>query len=63
MEVWIRKCESFEDERRADREFWDRMSPDERVGIVEQLRREWWERNSGEQRLRRVARVLEPAQS
>jgi len=62
MDVWVRKCSSFEEERRADREFWQRMTPDERVAVVEELRREWWELHGdgGPQRLRRAVRVLEP---
>ena len=62
MKVWIRKCKSFEEERRADAEFWQQMTPAERVAIVEELRREWWERHGeGEQRLSRSIRVLRPA--
>jgi len=29
--IWRRKCESFEEDRRADREFWSAMSPEARV--------------------------------
>lgn len=28
-EIWIRKCSSFEEEREADRDFWQRLSPDD----------------------------------
>ncbi len=58
--VWLRKCSSFEEDNRADREFWQRMTPNERVGIVEELREEWWEQHGdGEQGLRRAVQVLE----
>jgi hypothetical protein len=58
--VWLRKCSSFEEENQADLEFWQRMTPNERVALVEQIRAEWWERNGdGEQGLRRAVRVLE----
>jgi len=63
MEIWVRKCASFEEEKRADLEFWQRMTPDRRVGVVEELRQEWWERHGGgEPRLRRAVRVLAPAE-
>jgi hypothetical protein len=60
MEVWVRRCRSFEEEARADREFWARMSGEERVEALEEMRREAWkvtgERLEG---LRRAVRVLE----
>lgn len=57
--LWVRKCSSFAEENRADLEFWQRMTPDERVATVETMRREWWEQQGdGEQGLRRVVRVL-----
>ncbi len=60
MEIWVRKCASFEEEGRADREYWRAMSPDQRVDVVEQLREEWWRRHGdGEPRLRRSVRMLE----
>ncbi len=60
MDIWVRKCSGFEDERRADREFWARMSPDERVAVVEQLRREYLElRGQPDEGLRRTVRVFD----
>jgi hypothetical protein len=60
--IWVRKFSSFDDENRADRELWQRMTPDERVAIVEQLREEWWKHHgNGEEGLRRAVRVLETA--
>lgn len=57
--LWVRKLTSFEEERRADAEFWRQMTPNERVEIVEQLRQEWWEQHgNGEPRLRRAVRVF-----
>jgi hypothetical protein len=58
--LWLRRCESFSDDREADREFWARLTPAERVSLVEQMRREW-ARISGHplERLRRTAQVLE----
>ncbi|MFW6012465.1 MAG: hypothetical protein ACOC92_02010 [bacterium] len=58
----MRKCSSFEEERRADREFWSTLPPDERVAAVEELRQEWARmRGTDEdlQGLRRSARVLQ----
>lgn len=59
MEIWLRRCSSFAEEARADREFWARMSGEERVEALEALRHEAWkvtgERLEG---LRRVVRVL-----
>lgn len=60
--IWVRKFSSFDEENRADWEFWQRMTPDERVEVVEQLRQEWWEAHgNGEEGLRRAVRVLETA--
>ena len=60
MEIWLRKCSSFAEEAGADREFWSRMTGEERVEALEELRREAWkvtgERLEG---LRRTVRVLE----
>ena len=60
MDVWIRKCSSFAEDREADRAFWALLTPDRRVALVEQLRREWAQ-ISGQpyERLRRTVRVLE----
>ena len=62
MTVWLRRCRSFAEEAEADREFWTRFSPDERVAMVEQMRREWMEKNGQrDEGLRRTARLLETA--
>lgn len=61
MTVWVRKVAGFDQEKRADREFWAQLTPDQRVAVVEDLRREWIERQHGQeaaQRLQRVVRVL-----
>lgn len=62
MALWMRKCSSFAEEARADREFWAQMTGRERVEALEDLRREAWkvtgERLEG---LRRSVRVLERA--
>lgn len=58
-EIWVRKCSSWEEEAEADREFWARMSPGERVETVESIRLDLFAmRGESEERLRRVARVL-----
>lgn len=41
MNVWFRRCTSFEEEAEADREFWLQYSPEERVALVEEIRKEW----------------------
>ena len=41
MERWVRVCRSWEEEEEADREFWLRFSPEERVGLVDTMREEW----------------------
>lgn len=41
MERWVRVCTSWEEEAEADREFWLRFSPEERVGIVDTLKEQW----------------------
>ena len=60
MDIWLRRCDSFAEERDADDEFWARFSPDERVSILEDMRREWLDRNGrADEGLRRIARVLD----
>jgi hypothetical protein len=60
MAIWVRKCSSFAEEARADREFWAQMTGGQRVEALEELRREAWkvtgERFEG---LCRAVRVLE----
>ena len=59
-DVWVRKLSSFEDDRRADREFWRAVSPDARVAAVEDLRRQWARfQGVDDEGLRRTVRVLE----
>ena len=58
-EIWVRKFTSFEEENRADLEYWQEFTPDERVEIVERLRQEWWQRHGdGVPRMEKVVRVL-----
>ncbi|HKO58463.1 MAG TPA: hypothetical protein VJ276_21540 [Thermoanaerobaculia bacterium] len=38
MEPWFRRCASFEEEAAADREYWTRFTPDERVALIEDLK-------------------------
>ena len=59
-DVWVRKCGSFEDDRRADREFWQAVPPDARVSAVEDLRKQWAKfQGADDEGLRRTVRVLE----
>jgi hypothetical protein len=62
VQVWVRKCASFEEARDADREFWSRMTPDARVAAVGELRAHWAAmQGDDDQRLRRTVRVLKRA--
>ena len=64
VDIWLRRCSSFEEEADADRDFWARFSPDDRVGVLEQMRREWLERHGRvDEGRRRVARVLQATRS
>jgi hypothetical protein len=38
--LWFRKCASFEEEAEADREYWAQFTPDEKVALIEDLKRE-----------------------
>lgn len=61
-EIWVRKCASFEEERVADREFWQQFTPSERVMILEEMRlgkAEGDERHRDAEGLRRSVRVLD----
>jgi hypothetical protein len=60
MSVWVRRPASFAEEARADREFWATLTPDQRVAVIDELRKEWLrQRGAGNEGLRRTARVLE----
>ena len=64
MDIWLRKCSSFEEEEQADREFWQQMSPDERVAAIDDLRQDWLKmKGSRDEGLRRTVRVLEQKRS
>ena len=58
--IAVRRFSSFEEEQKADREYWAAMAPDARVAVVEQLRRDWAAISGHtEERLRRVGRGLD----
>ena len=60
VQPWVRKCASFEEEREADREFWARMDPDERVRVADSLRADWLTAHGRrDEGLRRTVRVLD----
>ena len=59
-EKWFRRCSSPLEEKASDSEFWSRMSPDERVALVEELRLDYLKITGGHyERLRRVAQVIQ----
>jgi len=41
MAIWFRRCATFEEEAEADREYWRQFSADERLALVDDLRRDW----------------------
>jgi hypothetical protein len=58
--IQVRRFSSFEEEQKADTEYWAAIPPDDRVAMVEQLRRDWAIfSGQTEERLRRVVRVLD----
>lgn len=60
VDVWVRRCATFSEERDADREFWKRMTPAARISALEELRAEWRETlDDGHQGLRRTVRLLQ----
>jgi len=40
-ELWFRKCASWEEEAEADREYWAQFTADEKVALIEDLKRRW----------------------
>lgn len=56
--IWVRKGESFEEEVEANREFWERMTGQERVQVVLDMLDEAW-RVGGCKKFERVAQVVE----
>ena len=60
VDVWVRKSDSFEDDRRADRAFWRAASAEARIAAVKQLRQHWVRLQGGSHEgLRRTVRVLD----
>jgi hypothetical protein len=60
MDVWVRRCASFEEEQRADRQFWRQMTPEARIQALEELRAQWrTTAGDGHEGLRRTVRVLQ----
>jgi len=58
-DVWVRKSNSFDDDRRADREFWRAASPEARIAAVEALRQHWAKlKGISHEGLRRTVRVF-----
>ena len=58
--IVVRRFSSFEEEQKADREYWAAIPPDDRVAMVEQLRRDWAAfSGQPEERLRRTVRVFD----
>lgn len=43
MAKWFRVLTSFEEEAEADREYWLRFTPEERVALIDTMRHEWAE--------------------
>jgi hypothetical protein len=58
MKIWVRKGNSFEEEAKADREFWRQTTPIERLRALEELRLEAWGAEGSAEGLRRVARIV-----
>ena len=64
MEIWVRKCSSFEEEQEADREFWAKLTPEQRVAAVEELRMQGMgPQDECVEGLRRTVRVLDGPES
>jgi hypothetical protein len=58
MKLWVRKGRSFDEEAKADREFWRQTTATERLQALEELRLEAWGTEASAEGLRRVARVV-----
>jgi hypothetical protein len=58
MNIWVRKGRSFDEEAKADREFWRQTTAIERLKALEELRLEAWGAEGSAEGLRRVARIV-----
>lgn len=57
MEIWFRRSDSFGEDAAADADFWARVSPDQRVAILEEMRQEWLDDHGrSDEGLQRIAR-------
>ena len=60
--IWVHKAGSFREAERFDRQYYQALSPTERLAIVDRLRRmarKFVKGNNGGTRLRRVVRVVQ----
>jgi hypothetical protein len=59
-EVRVRRFNSFAEADEADRESYRQMTPDQRVALVDELRRQFaWFKGEAHERLRRTVLVAE----
>ncbi len=64
--IWIKKCNSFRASEEFDRQYYARMSPEQRLEIVQFLREIYYKFNrqyksEDRKRLRRVVKIIQPA--
>lgn len=67
--IWVHKAKSFKDADEFDRKYYLKMSSQERLDIMQQLRRMYYKFSKGQKTkyghrigLRRVVRIVEQAQ-
>jgi hypothetical protein len=64
--IWIKKFASHQKAEEADHEYYSKLSPEERLGIIQFLRETYFKmkgifRHEGRGRLRRVIKIIQQA--
>lgn len=60
MEKILRKFNSFEEQEKEEIKFWQNLSGEKKIEILENIRANYWALNNGNtQRLQRIYRIIE----
>lgn len=63
MEKVIKIFKSFKEQEKADKLYWQSISPEEKIDILEQLRKQYIRMHNGTSRFQRVFRIVKQKQS
>jgi lipase chaperone LimK len=56
---WTKKFKSFNEAEKSDREYYNKMSPEERLDIMQYLREEHFKKNKIRPRLAKTIKIIQ----